>query len=603
MGKIRSLLAIATILSVSPSAGAAVWYVDASVVTSGDGSSWAEAFNTIQGGIHASSHGDTIIVAEGTYLENIHFNGKNIVLRSTDPLDASVVSNTIIDGNQAGSVVTFSGDEDETCVLSGFTIRNGKARWGGGILGRGAGQETLATTENNIIEFNTADECGGGVARCNGTIANNIIQENCAQQYYGGGLFGCRGTMQHNTIVGNSARYGGAGLAECSGTMFGNTISYNFPTVHEALQGGGLFRCHGSIKGNVVEYNSAAEGGGLFYCGGTIEENVVRGNWAIHGSGGGLRHCDAKIGNNVITDNFAAESGGALSSCGSKGTITIEENLIAGNSAYSGGALSDCVGIISRNRIFRNEAYNGGGLDGCEGEIISNLICGNRAIRFGGGLYVCNGTIQNNTICGNSAHEGGGMYGDRLIRNCIFWGNRAANGPQLAGSTKDRFRHSCIQEWHSAREGNISADPLFVDPDGPDDDPETFEDNDYRLSPQSPCIDAGDISSVGRPGLDAEGNLRIAFGRDSLTVDMGAYEYSSRPFAVTRISSVDDGRIVIEWNSQPGDTYTIWRTDSLSPAQWIQATPSPVPSEGATTSYTLGAAHSSVGFYRVWMSR
>jgi hypothetical protein len=30
-----------------------------------------------------------------------------------------------IDGNQAGSVVTFSGTEDEMCLLAGFTIRNG----------------------------------------------------------------------------------------------------------------------------------------------------------------------------------------------------------------------------------------------------------------------------------------------------------------------------------------------------------------------------------------------------------------------------------------------------------------------------------------------
>ena len=32
---------------------------------------------------------------------------------------------------------------------------------------------------------------------------------------------------------------------------------------------------------------------------------------------------------------------------------------------------------------------------------------------------------------------------------------------------------------------------MFADPDGPDDDPSTFEDNDYRVRAGSPAIDAG----------------------------------------------------------------------------------------------------------------
>jgi hypothetical protein len=99
-------------------------------------------------------------------------------------------------------------------------------------------------------------------------------------------------------------------------------------------------------------------------------------------------------------------------------------------------------------------------------------------------------------------------------------------------------------------DGNIDADPLFVDPDGPDDDPNTWEDNDYRLNPGSPCIDAGDNDAVpaDTPDLDGDGDtsepipidldrrLRRADRVDTPdtgnpgvlgppVVDMGAYEY------------------------------------------------------------------------------
>jgi hypothetical protein len=159
-----------------PGTGAA-WYVRASVSQSGDGRSWATAFKRIQKGIDAASDGDTVNVAWGIYVENIRFNGKNVVLTSTNPADPDIVATTIIDGNQAGSVVTFSGTENETCVLSGFTIRNGKAQSGGGIYG-GSTSPTHATIKGNTIADNTAEQEGGGLSRCIGMIQNNTITGN-----------------------------------------------------------------------------------------------------------------------------------------------------------------------------------------------------------------------------------------------------------------------------------------------------------------------------------------------------------------------------------------------------------------------------------------
>ena len=64
------------------------------------------------------------------------------------------------------------------------------------------------------------------------------------------------------------------------------------------------------------------------------------------------------------------------------------------------------------------------------------------------------------------------------------------------------------------------ADPLFVDPDGPDHDPETFDDNNYRLGAGSACIDAADNAAVPkRVTLDLDGNPR--FVDDPDTEDTG----------------------------------------------------------------------------------
>ena len=84
-------------------------------------------YGTVQEGIDATIDGDTVLVAAGTYVENINFNGKNIVVTSSQGTDR-----TIIDGNQDGSVVTFENGENSTAILSSFTITNGN---GSGIEG------------------------------------------------------------------------------------------------------------------------------------------------------------------------------------------------------------------------------------------------------------------------------------------------------------------------------------------------------------------------------------------------------------------------------------------------------------------------------------
>jgi hypothetical protein len=93
----------------------------------------ASPLASIQTAINATTTGDTVSVATGTYVENINFSGKNIAVIGADR------ETTIIDGNQSGSVVTFNSGEDSTAVLvvyhsKRFRIRGLPTNVGGGFL-------------------------------------------------------------------------------------------------------------------------------------------------------------------------------------------------------------------------------------------------------------------------------------------------------------------------------------------------------------------------------------------------------------------------------------------------------------------------------------
>jgi len=419
MGKVFFFAGISFVACALVPVTGAIWYVDVSVSASVDGQSWETAFKSIQEGIDASSDTDTVMVAQGTYVENIQFDGENIALSGTDPLDPAVVAKTIIDGNESGPVVTFSGSEDETCVLSGFTIRNGKAANGGGILGGTSDTPTQATIRHNVIAGNSAAQDGGGVQGCDGLIWNNVIS-------------------------GNSGAFGG-----------------------------GLNGCNGTIRNNLIAVNSAGSGGGLYDCNGTIE---------------------------------------------------------------------------------------------------SNTIAGNVAEVFGGGLRLCRATIG----------------------NCVIWGNTAPSEAQLSRSRGPTY--SCIQDGAGFGEGSIADDPGFVDADGPDDNPATYEDNNYRLAGGSPCADTGENTSWMEGETDLDGNSRIIYGLSSPTVDMGAYEYL--PSKIIAIGWTPNARIEITWTSSAGYTYAIWSSDDLLMTdEWIEL--ATTVSEGDITSWMDPRYPRRARFYRV----
>jgi hypothetical protein len=158
---------------------------------------------TIQAAIDAAVNGDTVLVSDGTYKENINFNGKAITVTSVNGS-----SKTTIDGGAADSVVTFTTNAGFTSVLSGFTITNGFSNFnkpnsgsGGGIFIDGASPKIL----NNVITANKGCDGDGiyvhGAASplIQGNVITANIQSACSGGNGGGGI-GLLGGQRHPNL-------------------------------------------------------------------------------------------------------------------------------------------------------------------------------------------------------------------------------------------------------------------------------------------------------------------------------------------------------------------------------------------------------------------
>jgi len=171
----------------------------------------------------------------------------------------------------------------------------------------------------------------------------------------------------------------------------------------------------------------------------------------------------------------------------------------------------------------------------------------------GGGIIASGVTIRGCTFVANTVEgNGGGVYADNTsVANSIFWNN---SGDQIYGTATVTW---CDVQDGFAGEGNIDADPRFIDP----------ANGDYRLGDGSPCIDAGNNALVPPESeFDLDGNPRFVndlgmpdMGEGTASiVDMGCYEFQSSSTGLNlalRSNCPDGGPARIGWaNGSPDRT-------------------------------------------------
>jgi hypothetical protein len=316
----------------------------------------------------------------------------------------------------------------------------------------------------------------------------------------------------------------------------------------------------------------------------TYSENIdLKGKAIILRSSGGaeVTTIDGGGSGSVVTCN----SGETLATIIEGFTVTDGNGTIQGTSRTGGGILIDNADPTVRNCILlTNQADQGAGIwmnqsdaliERCrfEGNLAQTQLV--IAQGFGAGVYVVNSSpvIHNCLFVGNEAlFDGSGVFvisnlqmsrpeiinctfaqnvesviytkpKDQLgvidsfpvVFNCIIWDNNATS----INLVNTAVNHCITETIVLGGSGNSTQNPLFLDPDGPDDNPSSFGDNDYRLSCGSPAIDGGGNAAVpGGVTVDFAGQPRFTddpFSTDceidpgtcgtSPIVDIGALEF------------------------------------------------------------------------------
>jgi uncharacterized repeat protein (TIGR01451 family) len=189
---------------------------------------------SIQDAIDAAGPGDTVLIAPGTYAENL------IVAKGDLVLKGAGAETTIVDGQAAGRVLLIEGQSG--VAVEGLTLRNGLGSGydfdGGGILVQDSGDIAIRRCRilgNRVVGAN-ADGGGISIKRSTGAVLveGSTVSGNRAENWGGGvNLQGANGVrIEGSAIRGNRATVG-AGMAlysaglGASATLAGNRIADN----------------------------------------------------------------------------------------------------------------------------------------------------------------------------------------------------------------------------------------------------------------------------------------------------------------------------------------------------------------------------------------
>ena len=518
----------------------------------------------------------TIYVNEGTYSPQENGEIFPIVLPDNIHLIGDNRENTVLNAqanSQKESAVIII-PECENVKVANFTLTGGYSEGhgcsgGGGLLVTANDMDNednndirvnQAIIENLIVEDNHSHN-GGGIAfwRVNGATMNNVISRNNIATFNGGGIFVYCSMMDMQNI-------------ESSNNIL---LGYNFGFGDMAYGGGVMLAglIDGSIENALISNNTALIGGGVFTTGSfntwTMSNSLISENTAAY-QGGGIEFVDnasPTLINVTFDDNVANDKGGGALSIGTT-TPVFENCTITNNSAPNGDGGGAFIfnewnwfanqNLVGSYPVFNNCFFEGNtSIDGAAvgygkpglwgppdgATFYRNTIVNNQSSNYCGGININGGSseIINCTIIdnpnGNTVNGSGGvdvaLSGVARIINTIIRGNANFYGSEVLAYNSAVFSSfSNIQNIGNQGTENIDADPLFYDP----------ENLDFRLSPDSPCIDAG-TSNMGLFSIDDITDY------DGTAPDIGSVEGGVLPAVTGFALYPQTNSVILTWNS------------------------------------------------------
>jgi predicted outer membrane repeat protein len=522
-----------------------VIFVDADN-TSGNGTSWATAYPTLQEALATAGFGEQIWIAEGTYTP-----GLNRTDTFSLPYGVSIYGG-------------FDGTETST------TKRDI------------AGHPTILTGDiNNTPETDSDDVYhvvtlpSGYISSLDGlTITKGYANGNGANQSIGAGIYQLYGFLGITscTIFDNYSTKEGAGVYSNGGaTTYTNCL---LDSNISAKNGGGIYATLSvtTLTGTTLTQNRIlryqplyAEGGGMHVNGGTltIDDCIFDNNSAFFGLG--------------IADGG---TGGALYA--KQAITTITDTTFKNNRAFTGGGIyfveisTSQIALINRCRFEQNSIYYhvspyavGGAafkqVGVSQTKIVNSLFSGNdgegTAIIDMGAQGGYTNKIRNCTITFNvDVGVEAAVTGSATLSNSILWYNTGTYNRAWWNQYNGSFLidRMLIDNTPASHPTATNVDPLFRSARGPDGEYGTG-DEDYRLLPGSIAIDRGKDSVYNIPNLgslDLDGNERFVddvytddYDEDA-TIDLGCYEYQAQ---IVGVSGFRSWKRTNPWNSSFDD--------------------------------------------------
>ena len=454
-------------------------------------------------------------------------------------------SNTVLDGRSRSRVLGLFGHYGEDFAIEGLTLKNGYAKGPGGGVYVSTDAEFLmthTTVDANVSRNGEHAGVGGGLyvkATVVDISSHSRVTNNRADSD-GGGLYVDARILSvtDSRILENSSRGDGGGLRATTDDLI--------------LEDNYLF-----------DNNATGRGGGAYIDGDPdVYQLALTRNWILRnvaGTEGGGIHilgigADGAFRKNHIFYNRASMGGG----------LYVDGHLSAGNDEgnYSADDRSSHI-VLADNRIEGNQASaHGGGAvlrEALSATLTGNLIVLNEAGADGGGVFlfsIGDVLVVSNTTAKNVADsEGGGFHvrfaTDLGIYNTLFYSDDAgaySGGDHVYATNVHNLQRSvhnrgdgtwarCYQCLKS--EGWTTAEPNFVDE----------QLGDYRLSADSPLLDAGRNTAPGMPVYDHDGAPRIHNG----VTDIGAFEYpgpNAAPSIAATPAALDFGAVSANQNAE-----------------------------------------------------